>query len=65
MGKTIHGLRGAEETALERLQGLTVKQVDHHDVSGIVEIHFENGACLSVQAHDRCDTSVMITEPKG
>ena len=62
--KTIHDLRGDEEQALERLKGCAVKSISHHDSLGLLEVHFENGASLSVQAHGRCDTSVMTIEPK-
>ena len=52
-----------EERALGRQVGKVVKSIKHHEVLGLLEVHLEDGSCVSVQAHGRADTSVMITEP--
>ncbi|HGF5004101.1 TPA: hypothetical protein ACF334_004477 [Vibrio parahaemolyticus] len=53
----------SENQALERLKDKSIKVIQHHDIIGVVEIHFEDGSCLSVQAVGKAETSIMITEP--
>jgi hypothetical protein len=53
----------AEQQALDRQVGKTVKSIQHHDIIGTVDIHFTDGSCVSVHANDKATTSLMIIEP--
>ncbi len=54
-----------EESALKRQQGKTIKSIQHHEILGLLEMHLTDGSCVSVQAHGKSDTSLMITEPNN
>jgi len=54
----------AQELAFERLKGVTVKKVVHHEIISLVEIHFDSGACLHIQATNEGDNRIVILEPK-
>ena len=54
-----------EVKALNRQKGKAIKSITHHEILGLLEVHLEDGSCVSVQAHGHADSSVMITEPNN
>jgi len=53
-----------EKKALESQVGKTIKEIKHHDIVGIVEIHMTDGSCIHINAQGKADANVMIIEPK-
>jgi hypothetical protein len=52
-----------EKKALNRQSGKTIKSIQHHEIIGIVEVNFDDGSCVHIQAVGKSEANVMIIEP--
>ena len=53
-----------EQEALKRMQGKTVKSIQHHEIIGSVEVHFTDGCSIQIFAQEKADQQVTTFEPK-
>lgn len=53
-----------EKEDLTSQEGKTIKEIQHHEIVGIVEIHMTDGSCVHINAQGKADANVMIIEPK-
>ena len=52
-----------EQEALKRMKGKTIKNIEHHEIIGSVQVHFTDGCSIQIFAQEKADQQVTIFEP--